>query len=391
MKVSLPTKSGFIRELLLLCIIVYFSQGSLFKQGTILTQFTLILIYIISFYYLLKVIFSKSHKNTFIWACTLLLLLNILGYLFTLDLGNNYYFSQIKAIMLFFLPVFPFYYLSQKGKIDERHLLRLFIIMAFITILNFNYSREVILAERISDRVDVVNNVAYSFVFLLPYVFLFKSRLVSIFSMLILFIFIIQGAKRGALIVGIVGALFFIYHQLKVIDVKHRFRDYFIFFVGVLSSVIYLYQYFLNNEYFVSRIDALEEGNSSGRDIIFSNLINGWYNSDNFLNYIFGYGFASTLRLAFGSYAHNDWLELLINFGLVGVMLYTVIFYSLLKTSYRMRSTNSYGLIVLAVTCMWFVTTLFSMVYTSSATMFISIFLAFLLGKENLIKKNTVH
>lgn len=371
-----------MREILLLCILVYFSQGALFAQGTIITQLALILILGISSYYFLKVMLLQKQKSVFIWAWSLLLSVNVLGYLFTLDLANSVYISQIKAILMFLLPFFPFYYLGKKGKINESHLLRFFIIMLVLTILNFSYEKEVILASRISGNTNVVNNISYQFVVLLPYIFLFKNRIFSILGLSIILVFTIQAAKRGALIVSVIGAIFFVYHQLRTVDAKNRIRGYFLAFSGLVFSAFYLYQYFLSNEYLILRLTQIEEG-GSGRDTIFLNLLSAWYNSDNIFNYIFGHGFASTIRLSStGNFAHNDWLELLVNFGLLGFVLYIAIFYGLLKLTYKKGFIDNYRIIILTITSIWFVTTLFSMIYTSNTSMIITVLLASLIGKK---------
>lgn len=382
MKILSLNKLSLVREVLILCIIVYFSQGVFFAKGTIISQFALLLILSISFYYFLKIILLQKNKNIFIWAWTSLFLVNILGFFFTLELRDPIFISQVKAIALFFLPFFPFYYLSKKDKIHEKTLLRFFILMLIVTILSFNYREETILANRISDSANVVNNIAYDFVLLIPYVFLIKKRILSIVSMFILLVFIIQGAKRGALVVGFVGALFFIYHQLVVVDTKNKIKGYFLAFTGMVLSVFYLYSYFLTNEYLITRLLEVDEG-GSGRNVIFSSLLKAWYNSDNFVNYIFGYGFASTLHLSTtGNFAHNDWLELLTNFGLIGIFLYVLVFYGLLKEVFEERKANDYRVILLAIISMWLVKTLFSMVYTANSSIIMTLLLAFLIGKK---------
>lgn len=380
-------KLNCVREILLLSIIIYFSQGAILPQGTIITQVLLLLIFAISIFYCIKIIFLEYKKSIFIWAWFLLLVLCIIGYFFTLDLSNPFYFGQIKAISLFFLPLFPFYYLAKNGKLTESHLLRFFIITLFVTILNFNHEKDLILESRFSNKEDVVNNISYIFAFLIPYIFLFKKNVISFFMMAIVSIFIIQGAKRGALIVGAVGILFFIYYKLSNIDYRYRVRSYALSFFAIISLIAYLYKYFLSNDFLISRLSKIEEG-GSGRDIIYSNLLKAWYNSDNILNFIFGYGFSSTLKFSgTGHFAHNDWLELLTNFGILGISLYLIIFFGLLEIAFRKGFKKEYKVTLLAITCMWFVTTLFSMIFNTQYSILFTLIIAFLIGR-NKFKKN---
>ncbi|WP_180109526.1 MULTISPECIES: O-antigen ligase [unclassified Acinetobacter] len=381
------SKLSCIREILLLSILVYLSQGFVIPKGTVFTQISLLLIFIISIYYGYKVILLEAHRSLFIGAWSALLILCMVGYLITLDIGNPYYFSQIKAILLFLLPLFPFYYLAKNGKLTEKHLLRFFLLMFLVTILNFNYSEKLILLSRDNDSSDVVNNLAYQFVLLIPYLFMVKRNLVSILFFGIIFSFIIQGSKRGALIVGVLISLFFIYHRLSMIDHKYRVRSYILLTFCMGFLVFYLYKYFLSNEYLINRFSRIDDG-GSGRDIIYSSLLGAWYNSDNILNFIFGYGFSSTLDLSStGNFAHNDWLEILINFGLLGFFLYILIFLGLLKIVYKEKFKKEYKLVLLAIIFMWFLITLFSMVFNSYSSVIITLLIAFLIGRSKFEKK----
>lgn len=387
MNIFYMNKLSCVREILLLSIVMYFSQGPILPKGTIITQILLLVIFTISVYYCLKVMFLEKNNSLFLWTWFALLVLFILGYFFTLELSNSFYFGQIKSIFLFFLPLFPFYYLAKNGKLNESHLLRFFIMMLLVAILNFNYAKDLILESRSSNKEDVVNNISYIFAFLIPYIFLFKKNLTSFFMIAIVSIFVIQGAKRGALIVGTVGILFFIYYKLSNIDYRYRVRGYIFSVFAIVFLITYLYRYFLSSEFLISRLSKIEDG-GSGRDIIYSNLLKAWYNSDNILNFIFGHGFSSTLTLSgTGHFAHNDWLEILTNFGLIGVSLYLLIFLGLLRIAFQKGFMGEYKVILLAIISMWFITTLFSMIFNSQYSVIFTLLIAFLIGRSR-FKKN---
>lgn len=252
-----------------------------------------------------------------------------------------------------------------------------------ITIFNFYFSANQILLERISDNTNLVNNVAYSFVALIPFVFLFKEKKIyAILSMLVLVLFIIQGAKRGAIIAGAIGLLFFIYFQLRTVSKKNRIRSYALILIGLLGLTYYAYDVFQNNEFLINRMQSIAEGNSSGRDVIYSKLYNAWFNSDNIFNLFLGYGFASSLTLSGGSFAHNDWLELLSNFGLLGVLIYASLFFSTIKFIRNKKWDIDKRILLLTIVLIWFFTTLVSMSYTSLGGYTQSILLAYLIGSN---------
>ena len=99
---------------------------------------------------------------------------------------------------------------------------------------------------------------------------------------------------------------------------------------------------------------------------------------------IFGYGFASSLNLSgTGNFAHNDWLELLSNFGLLGVVLYASLFYTTVKYMLNKNFDIDKQLLIMTVMSIWFFTTLVSMSYTSSSGYIQSIILAYLIGDKS--------
>lgn len=374
----------YIRDLLLILFVLYYAQGSLYAQGSIISQGILLLIFGISWFYLLKTLVQKNNKNTFYKAWSALLVLNVVGFVFTGTMSNPLHFSMFKGILLTSMTFYPFYYFSQKGVLRAKDLIRFFILILPITILQYFFNANQILSERLSSNTDLVNNIAYSFVALIPFVFLFKQKkFYSIVSMMILMFFIIQGAKRGALIAGVIGLLVFVYFQMKTIYKKHRLRSYIIVFIGLLGLSYFAYNVFQNNEFLFKRMQQLAEGSSSGRDVIYSNLFSAWLNSESIINVLFGYGFAASLNLSgTGSYAHNDWLELLSNFGLVGVVIYGIIFYAAVKYIRIKKWDVDKRLLLMTIVLIWFFSTLVSMSYTSGNGYIQSIMLAYLIGSK---------
>jgi len=73
----------------------------------------------------------------------------------------------------------------------------------------------------------------------------------------------------------------------------------------------------------------------SGRGSFWRSIFSEWYNS-NLLNMIFGLGFftveSTTGRYTESIYAHSDWLEILHDFGLVGIAIFIVLHVKIIKT-----------------------------------------------------------
>jgi hypothetical protein len=373
-------KQDYIRSVLFLSFLIYFAQGVIYSQGSIIAQAALGLIYLISGNYFVKTLLQKKNKSFFFKIWTALLILNIVGFVFTADYTKH--LGMFKGVLMSLLTFYPFYYWAQNGNLKRKHLVQFFVVMLPLTIGIFYFNRNAILTEATSDNIEVVNNIAYSFVGLIPFVFLIQQkRLLSIFAIGVLTFFIIQGAKRGAIMVGALGLLSFIYYQMRTVEKKHRFRGYLIIAISIIGLSYFAYDMLLSNEFLMKRLESIGEGQSSGRDIIYANIFNGWYNSDSIMHYIFGFGFAGSMLVSgSGHFAHNDWLELLSNFGLIGFFLYLSLFYSAYMTLRKSKWTIDKKLLFGTIMSMWFLTTLFSMGYTSMGGYVNAMLIGYLMG-----------
>ena len=371
--------NSFLRDLLFVLIAIYFAQGAFYATGSIVFKLVLFLILSISSYCLIKSLSLKTTKGIFYHALGALLLINTLGFLIAGSYGGIH-FSQFRNILTALLPFFPFYYLAYKGYLTEKHLLRFFALLIPIAVATFYSSRSSILMEQLSDSENVVTNSAYFFVALIPYVFLLgKRKVLSALSMFLLLFFIIQSAKRGALIVGLAGSLVFAYYQLSIVGPKKKVRSYIAALVVISALFSYLYNFYLSNEFLINRMQNISDG-GSGRDVIYSTLLNSWYESNSLINYLFGFGFVSVIKYSGGLLAHNDWLELLISFGLLGVFVYLLLFYAATRFVLNPKVEKESRLIMLAIILMWFLQTLFSMYYTESGTALTTVVLGYLIG-----------
>lgn len=376
------------RNFLIFLIIIYFSQGFLYPIGALVSKIVLFSILSISFVYLIKSLLYNSEKYIFYYIWLALLVLNCIGYIF----GGNYgdaYFSQFKNILLAMLPFFPFYYFANKGDLSEKNLLFLFLTLLPVFIFNFIFNNNSLIEARNDFSENTVNNIAYFFVSLIPYVFLWKNKKIfSIFSMMILFYFIIQGSKRGALIAGLLSLIVYIYYQLSIIDPKRRVQGLIVSIVGISLFSVFIYNSYINNEFLIARLDNLDQG-GSGRDVIYSNLWENWSESNSILNYLFGFGFVSTILYSgTGNFAHNDWLEILTNFGFLGFSIYLSLFLSIIYYLLFVKSDRFSKIILSSILLIWLFKSLFSMFYTAGSTVVLVVLIAYVFGiykKDKLI------
>ncbi|WGF92214.1 O-antigen ligase family protein [Aequorivita marisscotiae] len=373
----------YICNFLLLLVLVYYSQGVIYPMGSIISQTTLLLIMLISLVYFVKELFFVQSKFTlFIKAWTALLLLIVAGFFLKGDFEN---YRGFQSTLLNMVPFYAFYYFSKKDVLTKKHLIVLFIILAPMIVYRFTQSN--ISLQAIREREDVIDNTIYMFLGLIPFVFLFKRKVFSIIALLIFWIFIVQSAKRAAIVCGVFGILLFFYYQLKTVNSRYQIRNYTVILIIFFGLSYWGYEYLLENEFLMVRLQSMMEGDSSGRDNIARIAFATWYESNNIFIYLFGNGFQTTADVSANN-SHNDWIELLVSFGLLGFTIYAILFYSALKEIYSGNFVFNKKIMFICLIGIAIITSLTSRWYGSSFAYSQILLLPYLLAtKDNSIKK----
>jgi len=374
--------TSLIRDFLFSLYVIYFAQGSLYPSGSIISKTCIGTIIFISGIYFIKTLLIKNKRDLFYNSWTLFILLNIIGFIFNPELSDWQNRNMIKHILGCMLSFYPFYYFAKNGELKAKHLVLLLVAMIPVLILAFFTQERNILMARDTENTNVVNNVAYSFVNLLPYVFLIKNKkMISGALMILILSFIINGAKRGAIIAGLIGTLLYFYYLIRTIEKRNLIFGYFAVIIIILGLGVYVFRTSLTNQYMVNRMASMIEGNTSGRNEIYETLFFNWYHSDNIINLIFGFGFGSSLDIA-GIKAHSDWLELLTSFGLIGILLYLFIFYAAARNIWTRNWMADKRILLLCVVMIWFFVSMISMMYNSFDGFLFAILFAYLLGNK---------
>ena len=93
------------------------------------------------------------------------------------------------------------------------------------------------------------------------------------------------------------------------------------------ATIVYLsYDFFSSDNFIVERLISMLDGDTSGRTNLNNIIFSNWYNSNDLKTYIFGDGFHNSVRIT-NNVSHNDWLDLLSSFGVLGFGLYAAIFF----------------------------------------------------------------
>lgn len=354
----------------------YSMQGVMIPTGgTILSQAILMVTMLMGIYYMIQT-FSMSGKPVYFKGLNLLFFtLSVYGIL--LLLSNHHYMvkafgyvipksNYLKYLFLSFPNVYTFYYFARKGYLTESLLRKWVIVFFCIAIFRyFDYQMSALqqLALAGSDAEEVTNNMGYVFAALIPSLAIFRRNIRLQYGLLLVCIaFIVMGMKRGAVLVGAVSLLYFVYLSYKYNRFSRWKMLFFVLLIVVAS--IGIVQYMLDtSDYFVGRVMQTEEGGSSGRDAIYGFFWNHFVNERDTFKYLFGNGANATLEIGV-NYAHNDWLEIAINQGVLGLLVYLFYWLCFLKTV-RQAKCNRTAQMVLTLTFLtFFIKTMFSMSYT---------------------------
>lgn len=285
---------------------------------------------LMTLYYIAKVFVSFHPKGAMKALCVFFVVLVCYG-VALLILDNAKGAENKSFLMMLFNslgPIFPFYVFTQQGLLTEKRMKNWFWPFLVVIIITFFVTQQRNLAEALESEYEyeeVTNNTAYSIAGLIPFVFLLRKKPIwQYFIMVLLLSFIVSGMKRGAMLTGALMLFWFVYVSVKTASKGKKLGIVLLTTITLIVGYRYIIRYYENSDYFQHRVEATMEGSSSNRDVIYETLWQHYINNDNILQLAFGEGAYHTQNVTGSLKAHNDWLELLIDCGLITVLLYVV-------------------------------------------------------------------
>ena len=263
-------------------------------------------------------------------------------------------------------PIYAFYDIGLRGFLWEGRIKHWFYIVIAVSLLLFVQNRVELIAGG-KEATEVTNNMGYYFVTMIPFLVFFQNKRATQYFLLAFFaIMIVTSAKRGAMVVGLLAILFFFILTLKRKEKGGKIWYILItsFFIAVMAY--FMINYYSSNDYLQLRMQRTMEGDSSFRDVIYAELWFHFIQDTSLWHQLFGYGAWATLDITV-NYAHQDWLELLTDMGLLGVTIYLWFWCSFFKTSIKCRKVGlkkEYSILIL-VFIIFFAKSLFSMSFDS--------------------------
>jgi len=257
------------------------------------------------------------------------------------------------------LPVFSFYYYALRNKINKIHLLCIFLISIVVCLLDFY---QTLLAEILRTGNDeITNNSGYLFLSLISFLFILDFGKIKKICFAIIFLGIIFfGLKRGAILIGVIMAAHFFFHTAKSFSKRQRLIAGSILILLLVIFVYFIIDFYNTSPYFQIRLQNTLEGKSSGRDEYYTTYFAYFTNEYTIIQMLFGDGAYATVA-NLGDYAHNDWIEIALNHGLIGVFFYFIFYVSFLNQCRSYKESSNIRNALLSLLIMMFCRSFFSM------------------------------
>lgn len=197
---------------------------------------------------------------------------------------------------------------------------------------------ETVNADRTGNYQQV--NAVYFPLLTLPWVAVARSRVWRLGGALVIVLAVSYSLKRTALVALALAAVVYVLAEAFARARSGRLRALAsLLLLMAISGVAYLRVDEARGDAFSERILSSREDQGSSRLEIYQEVVSG-IDEAPFAKLMFGHGYNATLE-AFGLTAHNDFLEVAYDYGLIGLFLYLLLHASLVRTAFILLRQRS--------------------------------------------------
>lgn len=233
---------------------------------------------------------------------------------------------------------------------------------------------------------DFYQIIPYFILWTVPFLFLKKTK-INYILIAISAIALLVSAKRGPIVAFSIAMLFF-----YITNTKFNIRKLVGILIALLITLYVINTYFESelNNFFLRWENDFDEGSSmgSGRTNIWETVLTDWSKGDLF-NLFFGKGFESSHELLYNETgyaisAHNDWIDILYNFGISGIIIFAAFNAKLILYVKKMFSDKYiHRNTALMLVTMWFIVSIISCNTYKLSTILFSVLFFWLIGNYN--------
>jgi O-antigen ligase len=195
---------------------------------------------------------------------------------------------------------------------------------------------------------------SYYTVFILPTILFSPKKWVKYIAIAITGVVIISSFKRGGLIALVLGVIAYLF--VKEVLFEHKVTKLILFVIIVITLFIVLI--YIDNamgNIISQRILNIQEDGGSGRDQVWATTWTMIRRSSP-EHLIFGHGYNAVLNDSpLGLSAHNDFLEVLYNYGIVCFVPYIFLYLRLIQQIFAAIKLEDHRSFIMAFTCVVFI------------------------------------
>lgn len=172
-----------------------------------------------------------------------------------------------------------------------------------------------------SSEVGAVADVYY-ILGMLPYILTITDKKRWLVPIIVTTVSVLLSQKRAAFI-GLVGLIVILYFigSLRGKNIQSAIiKNVVLVLLIIAGYYLMIYMDSNSNLRLFARLEGLEEDGGSGRDVRWQYILLELSERSSFMQLLFGHGFDKVRQLI--GYAHNDFLEVLYNYGIIALLLY---------------------------------------------------------------------
>lgn len=238
------------------------------------------------------------------------------------DLGVSSVFNLVKVPFSgMVLIIFYIYRMRSKDMLNTDNLLKAVFYISS-AILCYKLGFHMLTGGTRSSEVGTVADVYY-ILGMLPYILTITDKKRWLIPIAVTTVSVFISQKRAAFIalVGLVLILYFV-GSLRGKSIKSAIGKNILLILLIIAG--YYLMVYMDSKFnlrLFTRLEGLEEDGGSGRDVRWQFIWEAIERSSASQLFL-GHGFAGAVKLFLGSHAHNDFLEVLYNYGILSFILY---------------------------------------------------------------------
>lgn len=268
----------------------------------------------------------------FVWLCY------VTFSVFLLSKGDSILFD-LRQVLMWGTTFFMGFFIARDNPEYMLRFRKLIIVFLPVLIIMFYYISQFRTLSIDVDGVIASNNTIYFLLVLLPLLLIAGSKNAKTFFLIVIGICVMYSMKRTAFIALVLCALLYVYYFF-LRNNKHILKKTFVVLTGVIFLCVLYSQ--LSDSYLVSRFESIQEDKGSNRLDIYAVVWDKITISSN-SEILLGHGYNSVMRnnaSGEGKSAHNDFLEILYDYGILGFILYVAIIISVIRLTLRVKRDN---------------------------------------------------